>query len=141
MRKRPKLEIPFLDQLPQPPEAVANAIWSWQQWLRFLPSVGPRPQTMCGGIEKEYRHVARKLQCQYHPSDPDEKNMYDFWLGVNTEKHINSLPPKRRDIVRGIHIHHTPIPTMLYRLKMREEQFHQELRSAYNQLAGKLCIK
>ena len=139
--KRQKLEIPYLDLLPQPPEVVADALWHWREWLRFLPAVGPRPQTMCSGIEREYRHITRKLQAQYHSQDPDEKNMYDWKLGEATERHINSLPSRRKQIVRGIHIHHTPIPTLLYRLKMREEQFHQELRSAYNQLAGKLCIK
>ena len=139
MSRRAKLEIPYISDLPQPPTAVALALDAWIQWLRFLPKVGPRTPGMCAGIEKEYRHITRKLQSQYHDQDPDESQMYDYRLGESMERHINSLPSLRKQIIRGIHIHHSPIPTLLWRLQIKEPRFHQELRSAYLSLAGKLC--
>lgn len=134
-----KLEIPFHTDLAPPPEAVGIAIDHWLEYLRFLPKVGPKVPTMCAGIEREYHHITRKLQAQYHDNEPNEALMYDWKVGEAMERHVNALPPVRRDIIRGIHHHHTPIPTLLWRLKIREERFHQELRSAYLSLAGKLC--
>lgn len=136
-----KLNTPHLFDLPQPPQVVADAIDNWIQYLRFLPRPGPKLPGMCSGIEKEYRHITKKLQAQYWPAEPDESQMYDYRIGESMEAHVHSLSPRRRDIVVGIHIKHTKIPTMLYELKINEEKFHSELQSSYDVLAGKLCKK
>lgn len=134
-------EVRYLIYLPQPPEAVAEAIEHWIQWLRFLPKAGPRAQTTCAGIEKHYAHITKKLQAQYHPSEPDERAMYDWRKGEAMEAYIHELSDRRRDIVIGVHIKHTKIPVMLRTHKVTEDKFINELRSAYNALAGKLCRK
>lgn len=136
---RVKLEISSLIDLEPPPPVVEAAIWHWVQWLRFLPKAGPKVPSLCAGIERDYAHITRKLQAQYHDAEPDESQMFDWRTGESMERHINSLPSLRKQIIRGIHIHHTPITTLLWRLQIKEPRFHQELRSAYLSLAGKLC--
>ena len=137
--KHPILDVKYLINLPAPPLVVADAIDAWIQYLRFLPRPGPKLPGMCAGIEKEYRHITKKLQAQYHPNEPDESQMYDWRKGEAMERHIHALAPRRKDIVIGVHFKNTKIPTMLHELKINEEKFHRELRSAYLTLAGKLC--
>jgi hypothetical protein len=135
----PKLTIPYLDQLPHPPPLVEDALYHWQQWLRFLPSAGPRKQVTCAGIEREYANITKKLQAQYHPPELDEKHMYDWRKGEAMDGHIQSLPTARKEIILGIHLRHTPLPVLLRKLRMGEERFHGELKNTYLTLVGKLC--
>lgn len=139
-----KLEIPYLLDLPQPPKVVDDALWHWKEYLRFLPKAGPKVPTMCAGIEREYHHITRKLQAQYHDNEPNEALMYDWRIGAAMEKYIHELSDIRRDIVTGRHHNNTPVPVMVgwfksYKPEEREARFTQELRSAYLSLAGKLC--
>ncbi len=140
-------EVLYLIDLPAPPAAVADALWHWQEYLRFLPSAGPRKQALCAGIEREYHHITRKLQAQYHDAEPNASIAYDYFLGEQMEAYIHELSPARREIVIGVHLKHLKVSIMLRTIfkslpeGRREEKFTNELRSAYDALAGKLCRK
>ena len=139
MKRREKLELPFLFDLPQPPDIVQSAIDNWVKWLAVLPKAGPRVDALCGSMEKGYHHHVRHLQDQYHMPEENWRFGIDWNFGELMERHVHSLQPRRRDIVIGVHFKNTKIPTMLQELKINEEKFHRELRSAYDILAGKLC--
>ena len=144
---RVKLEISSLIDLPQPPKVVDEALWHWKEYLRFLPAAGPRKQTTCAGIEKTYAlHVTKKLQCQYPPAEPDERQMYDWKLGEEMDKvFMPALSKRQRLVVKAIHVLHMPIELQLrkffymHREEDREGRFHLEIEAAYDILLGKLC--
>lgn len=160
---RVKLEISSLIDLEPPPPVVEAAIWHWQQYLRFLPWPGPRRGAISVQGDREHLNLTRALQKEMESNAPnikkiaelraalsdlerregiapDESQGYDWRTGDAMEyQHVISLPALRREIIRGVHIYHTPIEIMLDQLKIKEPRFHQELRSAYLSLAGKLC--
>ena len=128
--------------LPQPPPVVENAIHHWLEYLRFLPKAGPPAQTMCAGIEREYHHITRKLQAQYHEQEPDEKQMYDYWLGKRMEEElIRSLPDTKKGVLKSLHYSHHTVPMILREYKLSERSLLAEIRGAYLMLGAKLCQK
>lgn len=165
---RVKLEISSLIDLEPPPPVVEAAIWHWQQYLRFLPWPGPRRGAISVQGDREHLNLTRALQKEMESNAPnikkiaelraaladlerregiapDESQCYDWRTGEAMERCVHELTARRCSMVKAVHINHTPLPTQLetlfymYPEDDREWKYHQELRSAYLSLAGKLC--
>lgn len=122
------------------PQIVDDAIYHWLQWLHELPPAGPLAEQTCGSIEKLYAlHIVQKLQAQYHP--PEVKTLYDWRMGETMNRHIDALPEPRKGLIRAVHYHNKNIGTAAKRCGITRDKAQDELRRAYNQLAGKLCVR